>query len=443
MFLAFDDTDSVTGMCTTYLTSEIILRTDLDVIGYPSLVRLNPNIGFKTRGNGAVSLRLGKGGGERFIIGRLDGRNIYGFSHEEKQVYDEHVLDIAGEVISEFAVMNDEKTNPGVVISPRLLSEELYHKALQTEVPISEAEKSLLDSDGKYMKFKLGRGVVGSSASLGWRRRKVTYELLSYRYPKPDSIEQEIKMAAASYVDGTYPSTFNNVDMRNRHAAIFPTNRTPVVYGIRSVESRILPDIEREMGERFGIEGSRYLIYETNQGTDDHIIMNPGELREGGSYSLEGEIMEIPHAIRGGHYFSTIKWKGYRVGLVAFEPTKEFREIFRDLRPGDIVNATGSMAHGNLKLEKLRVVTTSRFFRRSVPVCRKCGSVMKNHGKNDYRCRFCGSRSAVSRYLEEKRSLVPGNYEVPVSARRHLSMPFSLQDHFSVAGVNQEGRVSL
>ena len=52
-----DDTDSSRGYCTTYLAFRIAcdLSPSVRVVAYPRLVRLNPNIPFKTRGNAAVS----------------------------------------------------------------------------------------------------------------------------------------------------------------------------------------------------------------------------------------------------------------------------------------------------------------------------------------------------------------------------------------------------
>ena len=66
LYLGVDDTDSLRGMCTTFLATELVrdLR-EWDLIGYPRLVRLNPNIPWKTRGNGAICLRLGAGRGRR------------------------------------------------------------------------------------------------------------------------------------------------------------------------------------------------------------------------------------------------------------------------------------------------------------------------------------------------------------------------------------------
>ena len=56
MFVAVDDTDSMKGNCTTFLATEIIREFgDLDLIGNPRLVRLNPATPWKTRGNSTAS----------------------------------------------------------------------------------------------------------------------------------------------------------------------------------------------------------------------------------------------------------------------------------------------------------------------------------------------------------------------------------------------------
>ena len=59
--LGLDDTDSEEGMCTTYLTTIILqklLKEEIEMLDYPNLIRLNPNIPWKTRGNAALCLRL-------------------------------------------------------------------------------------------------------------------------------------------------------------------------------------------------------------------------------------------------------------------------------------------------------------------------------------------------------------------------------------------------
>src|SRR5215831_5987259 len=60
--VGIDDTDSLNGRCTTHIAYKIvnyILQNRLgEFVDYPLLIRLNPNVPWKTRGNGAVCLRL-------------------------------------------------------------------------------------------------------------------------------------------------------------------------------------------------------------------------------------------------------------------------------------------------------------------------------------------------------------------------------------------------
>src|SRR3989442_4328458 len=81
LWIGVDDTDSLQGMCTTFLATEIVrdLTEDYDLIGYPRLVRLNPNIPWKTRGNGAICLRIGNGEGLPRMVGQLSGRPILSY----------------------------------------------------------------------------------------------------------------------------------------------------------------------------------------------------------------------------------------------------------------------------------------------------------------------------------------------------------------------------
>ena len=59
--IGFDDTDSPEGGCTTHIAA--LLAEKLSLMGvvfmdYPNLIRLNPNVPWKTRGNGALCLRI-------------------------------------------------------------------------------------------------------------------------------------------------------------------------------------------------------------------------------------------------------------------------------------------------------------------------------------------------------------------------------------------------
>src|SRR5213593_4918130 len=78
LWIGVDDTDSLRGMCTTFLAAELVrdLTRDFDLVGYPRLVRLNPNIPWKTRGNAAVCLAIGVGRGPSGIVGSFDGAPV-------------------------------------------------------------------------------------------------------------------------------------------------------------------------------------------------------------------------------------------------------------------------------------------------------------------------------------------------------------------------------
>src|SRR3989442_3799682 len=85
LYLGVDDTDSLRGMCTTFLATELVRALGAwDLIGYPRLVRLNPNIPWKTRGNGAICLRLGRGRGGRFEVGEIDGSPVVAFESGDR-----------------------------------------------------------------------------------------------------------------------------------------------------------------------------------------------------------------------------------------------------------------------------------------------------------------------------------------------------------------------
>jgi len=59
--IGFDDTDSPNGMCTTYLAYKIVdllKKEKAKFQDFPHLIRFNPNIPWKTRGNGAVGLKI-------------------------------------------------------------------------------------------------------------------------------------------------------------------------------------------------------------------------------------------------------------------------------------------------------------------------------------------------------------------------------------------------
>lgn len=426
MYLAFDDTDSRDGMCTTYLMARFLSETGYSIVGFPRLVRLNPNIRYKTRGNGALCVRIGtRGRGDQMKIGTFRGRDIVSYEDADEMHDTEKV---AGEVLGlmdALARYDDPNTNPGVVISRTPFPPWIYSEALTREISMEEAEEFLREQNATWIKRKNGRGIIGSAAAISWPMHSTTYECISYRQ-SGKVLDHSIKMEAAEYAD-SIPGTFNSVDRDNRYPAIFPKEKTPVMYGIRSTGYEGLLEASETLDSMFGIRNEGKIIYVTNQGTDDHIIPDPQVLRDIGSYMVEGRVSQNPEVIVGGHYFTSVRSHGFEVKIAAFEPTKSFRRTFSRLRCGDLVRVYGSYVDGAIHVEKMQVLEVSRHFSRVMPYCSECGAQARSRGDSDFRCPSCGKKMKYADYREIPRELSAGFYDVPVMARRHLSKPFDLE----------------
>ena len=147
------------------------------------------------------------------------------------------------------------------------------------------------------------------------------------------------------------------------------------------------------------------------------------DIQEMHSYILEGVVFCEPKTIRGGHTIFSLKDAvGDIIDCAAFEPTKNFRELIRKLIPGDMVVVYGSVTERTFNIEKIKITVLSPKYEVKNPVCTSCGKRMKSAGSGQgYRCKKCGTKSAVTERLEIKREIEAGFYEVPPCARRHLA----------------------
>jgi tRNA(Ile2)-agmatinylcytidine synthase len=420
MIIGIDDTDSNEGMCTTYLGA--LLLEELQAYGtvetLPLLVRLNPTIPYKTRGNAAVALKLKTGCPEEVIA---------------------HVVSR----IKELARMECDKTNPGAVfilekdyekLRPVLRS--FLEKAVRDVIEIEEA-KSLISESGIPSKgFKNGRGLIGSLAACGamlnleeWDH---TFEHLAYRQKERWGTLREIEKESFFEADRkTYPQTWDTVDLKNRLVVCVPHSADPVLFGIRGENPAIVVEaaalIRSEPVERSA-------VYRTNQGTDMHLLSasSIAEIRDMHSYRLEGAVSAVPKTIHGGHVIFPVRDReGNEIDCAAFEPTKNFRLLIRKLRPGDRVSLSGSVSSGTLNIEKIEIKKLAPLYKEENPICPNCGKHMKSSGQSQgFRCKKCGTQAASKIMREIKRDLAAGLYEVPPCARRHLAKPL-VREHRS------------
>ena len=426
LWVGVDDTDSLRGMCTTFLATEVVRELTLthDLIGYPRLVRLNPNIPWKTRGNGALALRFGGGLGRPTTVGRIADRPIRSYPHSRGHEDPEELRESLEALVRKWSVFDDPTTNPAYTILRRQPPPSLYWKAVRGVVSRGEA-RAAASGLGILRGYKNGRGVIGATAAVAWRPRDRTYEVLAYRHPSLWGLKREVDPASVQEMDRRHPTTFNNYDYVNRKVVLAPHSPCPVLFGIRGDRPEVLP---RAMRMIRGEAPERWLLFETNQGTDDHVLPADWSLRPFTATTLAGRVDSIPTTIPGGHVFFELQGRR-SVTVGAYEPSKQFRDTVRALRPGDQVRATGSVRDEprTLNLERLEVLSLARTWRKAAnPRCPVCGKSMKSIGRRaGFRCARGHAKlpAEAAVMMTEERGIVPALYEPPACARRHLAKP--------------------
>lgn len=426
VYLSVDDTDSLDGMCTTYLAALLIEElSDFDLIGLPRLVRLNPNVPWKTRGNGAIALAFGHGRGRRLLIGNIRGRAVLAFTRGDT-VSSEELLSRAKKIVERHAHLSCEKTNPGLVVSDVQPSSHLYWRAVREIIPLSEAEKAISAVGGKFEKYKNGRGIIGAAAAMAWRPRDRTFEILAYRQPERIGKPREIDRNSVDAMDREIKSTFHNIDRERGHIAIAPASPCPVLYGIRGDDPNVLLRASHKV---ISEPIDTWLIFLTNQGTDDHLSRRfISGLRARQGAILRGEVSRRAVDIPGGHVFFEIDDGSGSITCAVYEPSGSMRQAARSLIEGDMIEVYGSMREQpfELNIEKIRILSAaSAQIKIENPICPACGRHMKSIGSNaGYRCRRCHVRASenAAKFATRKPPMVSW-YEPPIASRRHLYKP--------------------
>ena len=413
--LGLDDTDSATrGMCTTYVAAKIAER--LPGACRTFLIRLNPAIEYKTRGNGAVAITTDTGLDEAFAIGE--------------------------EVLEEFAITTDPATNPGLVgvASPAQRPDALHQYAIEAvrDVhPLSSVTEQVPRLVDRSRGWGDRRGLIGATAAIGAANvyeasargcpkdgvfADWTVELIAYREPQrwgsDRLIEPESLAAGLTPEDGT---VWDNIDAQSGELVCLPNSPCPVLVGLRGDDPNTLRTVLAQL-EGESIANDRLFL--TNQGTDVHLRPGvPGRLREQRAYRLAGTVASSPETLEGGHVRVSLVVGERRLRCFAFEPTKRFRSSVRALRAGDRVLVCGGFNNGALNLEKFAVLELRRT-ERVVPECSDCGKRMESAGRGQgYRCKECPTRRPSRTRQPIQRELDIGWYEVPPDARRHLAKP--------------------
>lgn len=426
MFVAADDTDSMRGNCTTYLASEIIRvvsENGWDIIGYPCLVRLNPAIPWKTRGNGSLVMEFGKGCGQKFFIGNYSGKPLFAYSEKTDEEPDIGFLEkIISPIVERFHDPDD--SDPGILISSVKPDYSFYRNGVTRVVGRSSVEAEIERIHATKMEWGCGRGIIGCVCGMAWVPDDFTFELLTYRPSERWGTKRIYNKDTVEIAEKTISSSFNSWDDRHSKVAMVPATPCPVMYGFRGDDPddvlKALNIIETEPIER-------WVLFKSNQGTDDHIIIDPpaSEFISNSSYSIEGTVVRT-NRIKGGHTFADLDTKYGVVTIGIYSPAQEFRFVIDWLLHGDRIRVFGELRDNprTLNVEKIQVVELVPLLVKDPnPCCPICGKKMSSAGKDQgYRCRFCGTKASVS-FSEVHRNIVPGWYEPPTESRRHLSKP--------------------
>lgn len=414
LHIGIDDTDSPDGMCTTFLASQIINKLNekgIELLDYPRLIRLNPFARFKTRGNGGVSFKIK--------------------NDDKAKLAREIIL----EEVEALSMFDCDNTNPGVIFYEGEITKEMEDyafRAIYEFITIEEAEEFGKSIGCEIHKFKKGRGIIGSIAAISLPLDDFTFELLTYRASENYGTKRQIDYDSVYKMDEeTFPDTFENIDYSEGYIAIEPKTPCPVLYGIRSnnvdslKKAKDIVEVEEPIVD--------FCIFKTNQHTDMHIqkVDNISQMKQFGCYEVCGTVKNNPKIIGGGHMFFYLEDESGEIECGAYEPTKNFRHVVSDLRPGDVIKVYGGIGEQNtFNIEKFQVINLNDVEYRN-PIC-ECGKRMTSAGKDKgFKCKKCGRRIESSKKVPIKISRFLENsqyYETPVSARRHLSKPLCRMD---------------
>ena len=409
--IGIDDTDSPKGMCTTFLSYEIVKfleKQQVEMLDYPSLIRFNPNIPWKTRGNGAVRLTIKTTNPQKikkkimqFVVNYSDTKN---------------------------------GANPGLVFYQNESIPPSFQKFSKLALwkLISRKKAKQFVSENKIDSFYLGngQGLIGAIGAVGYKFSDHTFELLCYRKKSQFGKKRIIsKYSVKKMQSVTFPETFSSYDNKNDRVLITPHGPDPVFYGIRgeTVKSVVLASTIVSADEK--LDG--YMVFKSNQGTADHLKneLEPNDLKPYTSGFFVGKVCTKPITEQGGHVFFSVEVKGRKIRCGVYKPTK-ITKTTQNLIPGDMIRVGGGIRKASknhsrvLNVEFLDIIQLAKNIMLANPTCKKCNKKMKSNGnRQGFECVKCGAKFFSKSKLEIPRKIQSKLYLPDISAHRHLTRP--------------------
>ena len=417
--IGMDDIDNPDGRCTTHFASIIVERLkewNVEWVDYPNLIRLNPSIPYRTRGNGAVALR--------FLV--------------ENDALDS-IIPMTKGLIHDYVEKDYPNTNPGMVflngeVPNQVLT--LSRLALWRMVPIELARRIIGACDISHYASGNGRGLIGALSAVGnTLNEDHTYEYIAYRTleacKKKRGVDTESVVSMDKIMGG---HVFSNIDTSTNRILIEPHGPDPVLFGIRGETAEHVIEAAKLVKSEQDID--RWLVFRSNQGTGEHLNhrVEINNLRPYMTAVVVGRVESKQRMIEGGHLILRIESNNYKIDCAAYEPSGEFRDVVVKLEVGDVVNVHAGVrpaarTHGlTLNLEGLEIIELVTMSKVSNPVCPQCGKRMKSAGSGQgYKCTKCGYKDKEISKIETSsaRDLHTGLYLPPERAQRHLTRPLA------------------
>ena len=409
--IGFDDTDSPKGMCTTFLAYKIVdllQKQKTTFLDFPRLIRFNPNIPWKTRGNGAVSMKI-------------KTRNPSKVKNQIKNL------------VSKYSDTRNG-ANPGLVFleSNSIPSEfvKFSNLALWQLINRNNAKNFAKRNNLEIYFEGNGQGLVGAIGAIGYDFHDHTLELLSYRKKPKFGKERKISTESVKIMqEKTSPDTFNSFDTEKGRILIMPHGPDPVFYGIRGENVNSLLHATTILKSDEKLDG--YMIFKSNQGTGDHLRneLNFENMKPYASGKITGIVSDIPKIAKGGHVFFKITSQNHEFWCAVYKPTG-ISTIASKLIKGDKICVGGGVRKASknfpriINIEFLDILALEKSISVSNPNCNKCHKKMKSKGNNQsFQCVRCGKRAPKKIFNEVSREIKKQLYLPKMSAHRHLTRP--------------------
>lgn len=431
ILIGLDSIDSYLGGCTThfatYVVEEIFNLNGL-ITDYPRLIRLNPDIPWKTRGNGSVAIEA--------IIAN---KNVKKLVQNIKEKLYWYIDKIGGHYINSdpciIFINGNKLTDTELELLNRFSINALY-KLIKID-EILEIKNIIKDKIIAEIKPFGNKGLIGAISAIGnFIYNDYTFELLIYRnlmerYRNRDINLNNIRKKINKFLN---EDTFAHIDFETNRLLWMPHGPDPVIAGIRSNNISSLMGIFRRIIDN--IKYDRWMIFITNQGTNQHlensnIKNNLYSIKIYNEVKIRAKISKNIVNLKGGHIFLKSFSNNTQFIIAGYYETGRMREVLKSIREEIIVgggikpNKLGGPPILNLQF----IILKRPYFLKNIKVnifCPKCYKKMDNKGKG-YKCNQCNYKITFNKYKVKPLIInnipTPQIYLPPYRSIFHISKP--------------------